>query len=197
MTTLRQVLILFSALFVGVVPSLGAGSDQGTPGYFDLGPRLVLNFQGTNEFKHEQTEFVRLDSSAYVVKSSGDKSPSEARLRSIDGYTYFVLDGSGEKWLKLKNQLRKGDRWHNRLRGWNQKYRVVATDLTLSLPAGKLTSCAKVTISWTANEHDMQGPQQIDLYLAPGLGIVKRVVFSAGALEHEEVLVSFIKGPRK
>ena len=39
----------------------------------------------------------------------------------------------------------------------------------------------------------MDGPQKIDLYLAPGLGVIKKTVYSDGAIEHEEVATSYVK----
>jgi hypothetical protein len=82
------------------------------------------------------------------------------------------------------------------LRGWKQRYKVVDTKLRITVPAGEFDNCAKVTISWTAHEHDMIGPQKIVLYLAPNLGIIKREYWSGADKEHEEVLSSYSNGSR-
>ena len=160
--------------------------------YFDLGPQLTEEFHGTYEFKYKRVEFTRngLDA-AYVVRSSGDQSPSTDRIVVKNGYLYWVLGWSGEKWIALKTQLRIGDEWHNKLRGWNQLYRVIATDLTLAVPAGEFRHCAKVEVSWIAHEHDMEGLQKVAMYLAPHLGIIKREAWSNGEKWHEEVLTSY------
>jgi hypothetical protein len=165
-----------------------AHAQQVLPVYFDLGNRLTEDFQGTYEFKHKHLEFVRKDGGTYSVNSSGDQSPSQARVVAKNGYVYWVLGQSGERWIALKATLRRGDKWHHRLEGWDQLYRVAASDETVSVPAGLFPHCARVEVSWSANEHDMRGPQKVVYYLAPHLGIIKREVWSNGEKWHEEVL---------
>lgn len=182
-TATLLMLIVGSSLFpLFAKPSLSV--------YFDLGPQLVEEFQGTYEFKYKRLEFVQADGAAYTVRSSGDQSPSEDKIVVENGFVYWVLI-SGEKWYALKTALRVGDQWQHRLRGWNQRYRVVNTDLTVSVPAGELQHCAKVEVSWIAHEHDMSGPQRVVIYLAPHLGIIKREEWDDGEKWHEEVLTSY------
>jgi hypothetical protein len=172
-------------------------SEAQFPIYFDLGDRLTQEFRGTYEFKYRRLEFIRSKPTAYVVRSSGDQSPSEDRLALEKGYVVWILGHSGERWLKLKSSLRRGDSWAHALRGWKQRYHVEATDLSVTVPGGEFKHCAKVTISWVAHEHDLEGPQKIVLYLAPRLGIIKREVWNSGDKEHEEVLTSYASSGEK
>ncbi len=98
-----------------------------------------------------------------------------------DGLTDWVMSDSGDYVAVLLGKLRN----------WNQEYRAVATELTISLPAGEFHHCAKVEVSWVAHEHDMKGPQREVLYLAPHLGIVKREEWENGRKWHEEVLTKY------
>jgi hypothetical protein len=175
---------------VAMMPAIA--SATGSP-YFSVGKGVILEYQGTSEFNHKQVSFTQSGSATYVIRSSGDQSPSKDTLISRGGYTYWVLGSSGEEWLKLKNTFRAGDRWQHRLRGWNQTYRVVLSDLTVKVPAGEFKHCAKIAISWVAREHDMDGQQRIDLYLAPNLGVIKKTVYSGNIIEHEEVATSYVK----
>lgn len=136
-------------------------------------------------------EFIRQGGGDYIVNSSGDQSPSEDRIVTNNVYVYWILGWSGEKWIALKATLRAGDAWHNHLRGWNQRYRVLTTDATVTVPAGVFQHCATVEVTWVAHEHDMSGPQKIVFYLAPRLGIIKREVWSDGEKWHEEVLTAY------
>jgi hypothetical protein len=183
-------------LLISTAEVLLAG-EMKLPLYFDLGPQLVQEFRGTYEFKYKRVEFVQTDPSTYLIRSSGDQSPREDKLILDGAYVYWILGRSGERWVMLRNPLHRGDQWRHTLRGWNQRYRVVDTDLTVSVPAGEFNHCAKVTISWVAHEHDMEGPQKFVLYLAPHLGIIKREYWSSGAKEHEEVLTSYTTGAGK
>jgi len=192
---MRVVYSAFLAL-VGGLPLTAAAAELRAE-YFSLGPDLVEQFEGTGEFKELRLEFVRSDSGDYDIASSGDQSPSHARLVVGDGYITWVLGSSGETWLKFKRNLRSGDTWHNHLRGWNQTYRVAAKNLTLSVPAGTFRHCVKIDVTWVAHEHDLEGPQRISLYLAPQLAVIKRQVYSSGVEEHEEVLRSFTRPPRQ
>lgn len=167
------------------------------PVYFELGEQLTLEFRGTYEFKYKRLEFARTDASVYVIRSSGDQSPREDKLIVEGGYVLWIQGRSRERWIKLKNPLRRGDQWPHTLGRWRQRYRVADTDLTVAVPAGEFKHCAKVTISWVAHEHDMEGPQKIVLYLAPHLGIIKREYWSSGAKEHEEVLTTYATSVRK
>jgi hypothetical protein len=185
-------LIAGVALFLFLSTRIPASTTQSIPTYFDLGSQLTEEFHGTYEFKYKRLDFSRNGrNAAYIVKSSGDQSPSTDKIIVKNGYVYWVLGSSGEKWIALKTQLRTGDHWHHILRGWNQLYRVTASDVTLSLPAGQFQHCAVVEISWVAHEHDMEGPQKVVMYLAPHLGIVKREEWDNGKKWHEEVLASY------
>jgi hypothetical protein len=180
----------FFAAFI-LVALLPVFANEKPRVYFDLGAELTEQFHGTYEFKHKQVEFVRQPDGSYIVKSSGDQSPSTDELVTTDGYVYWILGHSGEKWIKLKVAPKDGDEWHNRLRGWNQRYRVLATDATVTVPAGTFQHCARVEVSWIAQEHDMSGSQKIVFYLAPRLGIIKREEWSDGQKWHEEVLTTY------
>lgn len=158
--------------------------------YFDLGLHLVEEFRGTYEFNYKRIEFTKTNN-GYLIHSSGDESPSTDTLRDYSGTIEWVLGWSGEKWILLNANLYPGEHWHHLLRGWNQEYRVASVNETLVLPAGTFHSCAKIEITWTAHEHDMEGPQKVVLYLAPSLGIVKREEWSNGDKWHEEVLTKF------
>ena len=189
MTHLRALVVLLLA--ASSTPAAIAAGAISNP-YFPARLGIVLEYSGTYEFKYLRVEMVPAPRDGYLIRSSGDQSPSVDELVSRGGYTYWILGSSGEQWLKLENSLHAGDTWQHRLRGWNQTYRVVSTDLVVDVPAGKFKNCAEVSISWIAREHDFSGPQQIDLYLAPGVGIVKRIVRSNGAIEHEEVATSIV-----
>jgi hypothetical protein len=172
-------------------------ADAKFPIYFDLGDRLVQEFRGTYEFKYKRLEFIRSDSSAYTVRSTGDQSPSESKLVARSGRVLWLLQRSGEEWINLKLPLQHGSEWRHTLRGWKQRYKVVTTQLRVSVPAGDFNDCAKVTVSWVAHEHDMSGPQQIVLYIAPNLGIIKREYWAGGEKEHEEVLTAYARGTER
>jgi hypothetical protein len=190
----RRKLILPTAIVLTALVSaalLPLSAKQDLPVYFDLGPQLVEEFHGTYEFKYKRVEFVRDDGAAYIVRSSGNESPTKDRIVVKDGYVYWVLGWSGEKWIALKVTLRTGDQWQHRLRGSSQRYRVVNTDLTVSVPAGDFQHCTKVEVSWVAHEHDDIGPQKNVIYLAPHLGIIKEEKWSNGEKWHEEVLTSY------
>ena len=184
---------VFPILFILSV-EVSRAAEPKWPVYFDLGPQLVEEFQGSYEFKYKRVEFDRTDPATYLVKSSGDESPSEDKLTVSEDYVYWILSNSGEKWIALKTSLRRGDQWQHKLRGWNQHYRVTAADIAVSVPAGRFEHCVVVTISWDAHEHDMEGPQKIILYLAPHLGIIKQEHWHDSAKEHEEVLTKITKG---
>jgi hypothetical protein len=188
---MKRQLILCAVAFAFVVCGmfLPLSAQQFFPVYFDMGHQLTEEFQGTYEFKYRRLEFAR-DGAGYAVRSSGDESPRTDNIVVRNGYAYWVLGGSGEEWIALKAILR-GDHWSHHLRGWNQHYSVLATDQTVSVPAGQFQQCAKVEVSWTAHEHDMSGVQKVVLYLAPHLGIIKREVWSNGEKEHEEVLTKY------
>ncbi len=183
---------LFALLVVSAVLKPAIASDANST-FFSLGAGVSLEYRGTYEFGYKRVDFTQSGPDTYVVDSSQDGSPSKDMLVSGNGYTYWVLGGSGEEWLKVKDTFRTGDHWQHHLRGWNQTYRVVSSDLTVKVPAGTFRHCAKISISWIAREHDLEGPQEVDLYLAPGIGIVKRIVHSEGAVEHEEVATSYRK----
>jgi len=161
--------------------------------YFDLGDSLVEEFTGTYVFKYKKIEFIKEHSSNYIIKSSGDQSPSQDYLHTKNDYTYWTLSWSKEDWFVFRNLLKKGDQWRNNLRGWKQTYEVIDTDVTLDVPAGKFVKCAKIMISWIADEHDMKGLQEIILFLAPHMGIVKQENYNNGVKWHEEVLTNFKK----
>lgn len=197
MLVVRSALILTAGtviIFTISAAQLPLSAKQNLPLYFDLSSQLTEEFRGTYEFKYKRLEFTQDSDAAYVVRSSGDQSPNTDRIVVEGGYVYWVLGHSGEKWVALKTTLRLGDRWQHNLRGWNQQYLVVATDLTVSVPAGVFPHCVKVEVSWIAHEHDMDGPQKVTLYLAPHLGIIKREQWSNGQEWHEEVLTSYRSG---
>ncbi len=166
-------------------------AEKGFAVYFDLGQHLIEEFNGTYEFKYKRIEFSRVDSSTYIARSTGDQSPSENRLIEKDGYVLEVHGSSGEQWIKIRNNLRRGDWWIHNLRGWKQTYKVEETNIALVVPAGKFEHCVKITISWIAHEHDMEGPQKVVLYLAPHLGVIKREYWAGEDKEHEEVLAKY------
>lgn len=159
--------------------------------YFDLGNGLIEEFKGTYEFKYEKVEFIMSGPYDYIIKTSGDQSPSEDRLHIRKDFTYWTLSRSRENWFVIKNTPKKGDRWENKLRGWKQTYEVMKTGFTLETPAGKFSNCVKLKISWIAHEHDMEGLQEKILYLAPHMGIVKQEHYANGDKWHEEVLTSY------
>ena len=187
MTSFRTLVLLLLA--ASSAPTATAAGVTSNP-YFPARAEIVLEYSGTYEFKYLRVEMVPAPRDGYLIRSSGDQSSSVDELVSRGDYTYWILGSSGEQWLKLKNSLHAGDTWRHRLRGWDQTYRVVSTDLVVDVPAGKFGNCAEVSISWIAHEHDFSGPQQVDLYLAPGIGIIKRVVHSNGSIKHEEVATS-------
>jgi hypothetical protein len=154
---------------------------------------LVEEFTGTYIFKYKRLEFIKEESSSYIIKSSGDQSSSQDYLHTKNDYTYWILSRSKENWFVFRNILKKGDQWINNLRGWEQRYEVIDTDVTLDIPAGKFAKCAKIKISWMAYEHDMKGLQEITLFLAPHMGIVKQEHYENSAKWHEEVLTNFKK----
>jgi hypothetical protein len=194
MRCLSQLKKTITAAVLFLPPLVAMAANPVSSGYFALGPELVLEYRGTYEFSYKRVEFTQSTSTDYLIRSTGDQSPSQDKLVSRGDYIYWVLGSSGENWLKIKTTLHKGDRWQHHVRGWSQTYRVATTDLTVNVPAGEFKHCAKVTVSWVANEHDMKGPQKIELYLAPSLGIVKRIVYSDGSIEHEEVAISHNSG---
>jgi hypothetical protein len=181
---------------LAVLPIIGlpilTSATQPKPSiYFDLGSRLIQEFRGTYEFKYKRIEYVRATQALYIVTSSGDQSSARDELRREGNSVRWILGGSGETWLLLKDPLIAGASWSSQLRGWKQRYAVTSTKLTVSVPAGEFKDCARVTISWIANEHDLKGPQQLVLYLAPHLGIIKREYWNSATKEHEEVLTSY------
>ncbi|MFH1126095.1 MAG: hypothetical protein V1703_03135 [Candidatus Altiarchaeota archaeon] len=188
MTTAIYFLALLLCL---VVHSTDAKGLDATSIYFDLGDGLVEEFRGTYIFKYKKLEFIKEDSSNYLIKSSGDQSSTQDYLHTKSDYTYWTLSWSKENWFVLRNVPQKGDRWKNSLRGWQQTYEVIDTDVTLDTPAGKFVRCAKIKISWMAYEHDMKGLQEIMLYLAPHMAIIKQEHFENGFKWHEEVLTNF------
>ena len=193
-THLRYLRRLISTMLFIFTLRVPLSAESKWPVYFDLGPQLVEEFQGTYEFKYKRVEFDRADSTTYIVRSSGDESLSEDKLTIEKDRIYWILGSSGEKWIALKSPFRQGDQWKHALRGWNQRYHVKDTDILVSVPAGKFEHCAIVTISWVAHEHDMEGPQKKIIYLAPHLGIIKREDWSGGTKEHEEFLTSISTG---
>jgi len=180
-----------AALLILSAPGLILAAEATWPDYFDLGPGLVQEFRGSYEFKYKRLEFVRTGAHSYTVRASGDESPREDKIVLDGDYIYWILGRSGERWLKLRTRLLRGAAWPHAVREWNQRYRVVKTDLTVSVPAGQFEHCAEVTISWAAHEPDMEGVQEVVLYLAPHLGIIKREQWSNGTKEHEEELTSY------
>jgi len=189
----RPILLRIAAFALLNVPSAIMTVDQAPGTYFDLGPHLVEDFRGTYEFKHKHVEFVQTAAGGYLARSSGDESPQEDRLVIESGYVCWVLGGSNGTWLKIRVSFRSGDRWEHVFRGWNQQYVVTDTDLAVSVPAGGLQHCARLRVSWVAHEPDMEGPQEIVLYLAPHLGIVKRELWSNSSKYHEEVLTKYAR----
>lgn len=149
-------------------------------------------FKGTYEFKYKRVEFNKT-STGYLIRSSGDQSPEVDELKVGNAVVDWVLGSSGEKWIHLKTRFQTGDEWIHVLRGRKQTYRVAATDQSIVLPAGRFDHCAKIEIRWIAHEHDMKGPQEVVLYLAPTLGIIKREEWSDGEEWHEEVLTNFTR----
>jgi hypothetical protein len=111
-------------------------AEKSFPAYFDLGEHLTEEFSGTFEFKYKRTDFTRSNSTTYIALSSGDQSPSNDKLIEIGGYVLSVLGHSGEQWIKIKNNLRRGDQWPHTLRGWRQTYKVEETDIVVVVPAG-------------------------------------------------------------
>jgi hypothetical protein len=193
--TRRRWSSLFAAVLVVLLIGLARASESFAV-YFDLGPRLVQEFQGTYEFSYKRIEFIRTSPESSIVKSSGDQSPSEAKLVLVADRIYWVLDGSGERWFAFKTHFHAGDQWRHVLRGGDQQYQVTDADLTVTVPAGTFKHCAKVTISWIAHEHDMEGLQRRVLYLAPHLGIIKQEVWAGNRKYHEEVLTRYSAGMR-
>ena len=123
--------------------------------YFDFGTGVIEEFRGTYKFKYQKVEFKKIGRSGYLIKTTGDISPSKNYLHTSKGYTYWIVSRSNEKWLVIKNVIKKGDHWKNYLRGWEQTYDVIDIDYTLETPAGTFPKCAKIKISWIAHEHDM------------------------------------------
>jgi hypothetical protein len=160
--------------------------------YFGLGSHLVEEFRGTYAFKFKRIEFTKTRN-GYMAHSSGDESPSDDQLLVQDNSVDWILGSSGEKWLSIKTRLEVGDEWGHIVRHWKQKYRVTHTDQTIIVPAGTFRGCATVEITWIAHEHDMEGPQRVVLFLAPGLGIIKREEWSNGEKWHEEVLTKYVR----
>jgi len=188
MTTAKY---FFALLLCLVVQSTDVKGLDATSIYFDLGDALVEEFTGTYIFKYKRLEFIKEDLSNYLIKSSGDQSPRQDYLHTRNDYTYWTLSWSKENWFIFKNLLKKGDQWRNNLRGWKQTYEVIDTDVTLDIPAGKFAKCAKIRISWMAHDHDMKDFQEIILFLAPHMGIVKQEHYENGVKWHEEVLTNF------
>ena len=62
--------------------------------------------------------------------------------------------------------------------------------MTLETPVGILNNCVKIWISWKSYGHDEAGFNEIILFLAPHLGIVKKMDYADGQLWHEEVVTS-------
>lgn len=170
-----------------------ADDFQVQPIYFDLGEKLVEEFKGTYIFNYKKLEFIKDGPSSYIIKSSGDQSPGKAHIHIRNDYTYWASSRNNENWFVIKNFLKKGDRWQNTLREWKQTYEVIDTDITLDTPAGTLEKCAKIKISWIAHEHDVEGLQEIILYLAPYLAIVKLEHYDNGNKWHEDILTGFKK----
>jgi len=193
MRNIAPVIYFFAFLFCLGIYSTDVQGLGTTSIYFDLGDGLVEEFTGTYVFKYKRLEFIKEGLSNYLIKSSGDQSPSQDYLHTKNDYTYWILFWSKENWFVFKNVLKKGDQWRNNLRGWKQTYEVIDTDVTLDIPAGKFTKCAKIKISWMAHEHDMKGLQGIIIFLAPHMGIVKQEHYDNGAMWHEEVLINFKK----
>jgi len=188
--------MLFEQLGRPVNPSAALPPAVKTPmdAYFNLGPQLVEEFQGTYEFKYKRIEYVRDDGVGYIVRSLGDESPRTDRIVVKDGEVRWVLGSSGEIWFLLKAPLRVGDQWQHTLRGSTQRYRVASTEMTVSVPAGDFRHCARVEVTWVARKHDETGLQKRVIYLAPNLGIIKQEAWSNGMMWHEEVLTAYKKG---
>jgi hypothetical protein len=161
--------------------------------YFDFDKGIIEELRGSYVFKYRKVEFIKDAHSDYIIKTTGDTSPSEAYLRTRNGYTFWILSRSNENWFVIKNVFKKGDHWKNYLRGWQQTYDVTDTNYTLETPAGTFHKCAKIKISWIAHEQDMSGPQEKIIYLAPHLGIAKQEYYENGYKWHEEVSTSYRK----
>lgn len=178
-------------VFVIAMPMFAFASSSLHSEFFDFGESLTQEFRGTYEFKYKRLEFHQSGPFEYSIRSSGDQSPRADKLFLNEGYVHWVFGDSSERWLKIKIPVRRGDRWWHTLGNWRQRYVVTGTNLTVTVPAGQFKGCARVTISWIAHEHDMQGAQKVVLYLAPRLGIIKREYWAESSLEHEEVLTSY------
>src|SRR3990172_2044775 len=163
MRNIAPVTYFFAFLFCLAIYSTDVQGLGTTSIYFDFGDGLVEEFTGTYVFKYKRLEFIKEGLSNYLIKSSGEQSPSQDYLHTKNDYTYWTLSWSKENWFVFKNVLKKGDQWSNNLRGWKQTYEVIGTDVTLDIPAGKFAKCAKIKISWMAHEHDMEGLQEIIL----------------------------------
>lgn len=186
-------IIGFIILMLSVTEHAETKEPRTTALYFDFGNGLIEEFKGTYEFKYKKVEFIRSGPSNYIIKSSGDQSPSTNQLHIRNDFTYWTLTWSKENWFVIKNTMEKGDYWENSLRGWKQTYQVVGTNLTLETPAGNFSNCVKLKISWIAHEHDMEGLQEKILYLAPHMGIVRQEHYDNGDKWHEEVLTNYKK----
>ena len=176
------------AVLSGLCSSL-QGAD--TPRYFELGKRLVEDFQGTYEFKHKRVEFREVEPSTWLVMLSGDQSPRQDKLVVGGENVRWLRGSSSEILLSLKINLHAGDTWQQILKGTRRTYVTEATGLSIDVPAGHFERCSKVVISWTEHAPDVQGQQRIVLYLAPRLGIIKREKWSNEVKWHEEVLVRY------
>jgi hypothetical protein len=124
---------------------------------------------------------------------TGDQSPLKGTVNIEKQTVSWSNNRNLENILVFNLPLVKGAKWSANKRNWKQNYEVVDTGISLITKTGILKDCIQVKISWIANEPDMQGLQEISLYLAPNLGIVKQQHFDNGHMWHEEVLTKISK----
>ena len=158
--------------------------------YFDLGNYLKLTFNGTYEFKYKELIYEKITNTEYHILSQGDQSPVTSKLIITDTSVTQILDWSKEEWYRFEFPISKGHKWKSKVRGAIHHYKIIDTSVTLETPIGILNDCVKIWISWKSYGHDEAGSNEIILFLAPHLGIVKKMVYADGQLWHEEVVAS-------
>lgn len=163
-------------------------AQNSPPTFFTIADGTILTFQGTYEFKLKRLAFAKKDDH-YIITQSGDQSTSLSRLVVTDSLVVNVLQ-SGEHWFTFRLPFIKGRRWAAQLRGDTLHYEVLDNNTEVQTPAGRFKHCARIRISWIANALDAHGPQKRLIFLAPGLGIIKQMVFENGHLSHEETLTT-------
>jgi hypothetical protein len=184
----------FVILFLLVSTSTAiAQEDVSSLVYFDFGNKLTLSFDGTYIFRHKSISFTKHTNSGYDFIRTGDQSPLKGTVNIEKQTVSWSNNRNLENILVFNLPLVKGAKWSANKRNWKQNYEVVDTGISLITKTGILKDCIQVKISWIANEPDMQGLQEISLYLAPNLGIVKQQHFDNGHMWHEEVLTKISK----